>query len=73
MHNDSDNSAVLLDLIKILLDLFLAQIIAPLGGSLGEGLLFRLGPALRKLDKNNPRPVIVKTSGLEARVTALNS
>ena len=65
MHNDPDNSAVLLDLIKILLDLFLAQIIAPLGGSLGEGLLFRLGPALRKLDKNNPRPVIVsRTSGL---------
>ena len=73
MHNDPDNSAVLLDLIQILLNLLLAQIIAPLGGGLGEGLLFRLGPALRKLDKNNPRPVIVKTSGLEARVTALNS
>jgi hypothetical protein len=47
VDNDPDDGAVLLDLIELLLNLLLAQVVRPLGRGLGEGLLFRLGPALR--------------------------
>lgn len=44
--NDANDLAVLLDLAKILLNFFLANIVLPLEASLGESLLLRLGPSL---------------------------
>ncbi len=42
--DEAHNLAVLLDLVEILLDLFLADIVAPLEAGLGEGLLLGLRP-----------------------------
>jgi len=44
VHNDSDNSAVLLDLVQIFLDLLLAKIIGPLGARFSESLLLGCRP-----------------------------
>jgi len=46
MHDDSDNRAVLGDLLQVLVNLFLAQVIGPLRARLGEGLLLGLRPVL---------------------------
>jgi hypothetical protein len=40
--DDSDNSAVLLDLVEILLDILFADVFLPLGGRLGECALLAL-------------------------------
>jgi hypothetical protein len=67
VNDDTDDSAVLLNLIQLLLDLFLAQVIAPLGGGLRECLLLGLGPGNRKDDTPTPlsqSSFINKTSGL---------
>ena len=44
VHNNSDNSAVLLDLVKLLLNHLLTSIISPLGARFSESLLLGLGP-----------------------------
>ncbi len=69
VNDDTDDSAVLLDLIQLLLDLFLAQVIAPLGGGLREGLLLGLGPGNRTDDIPTPlsQSSFIQTSGLEIR------
>jgi hypothetical protein len=46
--DDSDDSAVLLDLVEILLDLLLANVLLPLGGRLGECALLALVPVFNK-------------------------
>lgn len=42
--NDSDDLAVLLDLVQVLFDLLLAHLLLPLGGGLGECSLLALIP-----------------------------
>lgn len=44
VHNNSDDSAVLLNLVELLLNHLLAGIISPLSARLGESLLLGLGP-----------------------------
>jgi hypothetical protein len=44
VSDDTDDGAVLLDLVEILLDLLLADVLLPLGGRLSEGALLALVP-----------------------------
>jgi hypothetical protein len=44
VHNNSDNSAVLLDLVELLLNHLLTSIISPLSARFCESLLLGLGP-----------------------------
>lgn len=55
--NHTDNLAILLDLIEILLNFFLANIILPFKTSLSKGLLLGLGPSLQnqKLGRKSER------------------
>jgi hypothetical protein len=44
VSDDTDDGAVLLDLVEILLNLLLANVLLPLGGRLSEGALLALVP-----------------------------
>jgi len=46
VDDNSDGGTVLFDLVKVLLDLLLAEVIGPLGAALGESLLLGLRPVL---------------------------
>jgi len=52
VDDHTNGLAVLLDLVKIFLDFFLANIVLPFQAGLSEGLLLGLGPLFPRKDEN---------------------
>ena len=63
VDNNPDSGAVLLHLGQILLDLFLAQIIGPLGTGLSESLLLRLGPIMGNIVHVSHNAIVAEAIG----------